>query len=186
MTSEQVSLANASLLKVGAKRISSFDDNQTEAIVVSEFYERSYRSLLQMYPWSFAMRTVDLALIPGKPDHEYEYRYALPQNGIVLQRVFPNQASFKIVGKELHCNDGNGIGIKYVHRVDEELISPMFEQTMMYYLASQITIPLTENVVKSDSNYAMFVDHLARAKSLDAQQHPQDGFQDFPLLNVRF
>ncbi len=182
--SSKIDIANSAILKVGGKRINSFDDNKAEAVVVNEFYERSVRWLFAQYYWGFAMGTSQLAQIPRTPDFEYSYAYALPSDYIRLQRTFPN-SNYKIVGDELHTNE-RSIGIKYTQRVDEGQMPIYFEQTMMYYLASQITIPLTENTTKDANNYSQYLDHLKRAKSLDAQQHPQDGFEDFPLDDWRY
>ena len=184
MTASPISISNSALLTVGATRINSFSDNKTEAIVVQEFYERSVKWLFAQYYWGFASVTKDLALSPTPPKHEYEYAFLLPDDMIRVQRTFPN-SNYKIVGNELHTNEKT-IGIKYTERADEADFPIYFEQTMMYYLASQITIPLTENVTKQTANAQLYLDHMKRAKSLDAQQHPQDGFQDFPLDNARY
>ena len=184
MASSAIDISNSALLKVGASRINSFDDNKAEAVVVQEFYERSYRWLLSQYYWGFAMMTVALARTTTAPQYEYEYAYKLPSDFVRVQRTYPN-SNYKIVGNELHTNESK-IGIKYTFRAREEDLPIYFEQAMMYYLAEQITIPLTENQTKADSNYAKAIDHLGRAKSLDAQQHPQDGFDDFPLDNSRY
>jgi len=183
-TSKQVSIANSALLKVGASRINSFDDNKVEAVIIKEFYERSYRALLSMYPWSFAMKSVALAQLPDKPANEYEYAYALPNDMVWVQRTFPN-SNYKIVGRELHTNERT-ISLKYTCRAQEEHMSIQFEQAFMYYLASQICISITENVKKDELLYIQYQDHLKRAKSLTAQQQPQDGFDDFPVDNSRY
>ncbi|RLA77101.1 MAG: hypothetical protein DRG30_01145 [Epsilonproteobacteria bacterium] len=183
-TSKQVSIANSALLKVGATRINSFDDNKNEAVIIKEFYERSYRALLSMYPWSFAMKTVALAQLPTKPLAEYEYAYALPNDLVWLQRTHPN-SNFKILGRELHTNERT-VSIKYTYRCPEEDMSIQFEQAFMYYLASQICIPITENIKKDELLYVQYQDHLKRAKSITAQQQPQDGFEDFPVDNSRY
>ena len=184
MTSSPVNIANSALLKIGANRINSFDDNKTEAVVVKEFYERSIRWLFAQFYWGFASETVDLSRATVNPKHEYEFAYKLPSDFIRIERTFPN-SNYKIVGNELHTNQ-QAIGIKYTVRKDEADLPIYFEQTMMYYLASQICVPITENVTKETANYEQYLDHLKRAKSLDSQQFPKDGFQDFPLDQSRY
>jgi len=184
MTSSPENIANSAILKIGASRINSLDDNKTEAVVCKEFYERSYRWLLAQFYWGFANMTESLAQSPTAPKHEYAYAYLLPADFVRIQRTFPN-SNYKIVGNELHTNERE-IAIKYTFRAKEEDLPIYFEQTMMYYLASQICVPITENVTKEVSNYEQYLDHLKRAKSLDAQQYPQDGFEDFPLYTSRY
>ena len=184
MASSKIDISNSAILKVGGNRINSFNDNKVEAVVVNEFYERSVRWLFAQYYWGFASMTSKLALVPTAPEFEYQYAFALPSDFIRVQRTFPN-TNYKIVGDQLHTNEKE-IGIKYTQRVDEVAFPIYFEQTMMYYLAEQITVPITENTTKADSNFVKYIDHLKRAKSLDAQQHPQDGFDDFPLDDSRY
>jgi len=184
MSSSKVQIANSALLKIGASRINSFDDNKTEAIVISEFYERSYAWLFAQYYWGFANKTVQLAKLPTPPLQEYAHAFQLPNDMVRVQRTFPN-SNYKILGNELHTNE-ESIAIKYTFKADEADIPVYFEQTMMYYLASQICISITENVTKDKLLYEQYLDHIKRAKSLDAQQYPQDGFQDFPLHDSRF
>ena len=183
-TSKQVSLANAALTKIGASRINSFDDNKTEAVVVKEFYERSYRNLLAQYPWSWALKVETLALLQHKPKKDFEFAFKLPSDLIWLYRMYPN-GNYKIIGDELHTNNKE-VTIKYIYRADEEDMPPFFEQAFMYYLASQICIPITENATKDQLLYMQYQDHLKRAKSLEAQQQPQDGFDDLPVHDYRF
>ena len=184
MASSDIDLANSAILKVGGIRINSFDDNKVEAIVANEFYERSIKWLFAQYYWGFASKTVKLAQVQLAPEFEYQYAYALPSDFIRIQRTFPN-SNYKIVGNELHTNERE-IGIKFTFRAKEEDLPIYFEQTMMYYLASQITVPITENTTKDQTNYVQYQDHLKRAKSLDAQQYPQDGFEDFPIDDARY
>lgn len=179
-----IDIANSAILKVGGKRINSFNDNKVEAVIVNEFYERSIKWLFAQYYWGFASKTVKLAQLQISPEFEYAYAYALPSDFIRIQRAFPN-TNYKIVGNELHTNEQE-IGIKFTFRAKEEDLPIYFEQTMMYYLASQITVSITENATKDKVNYDQYLDHIKRAKSLDAQQYPQDGFSDFPLDNARY
>lgn len=182
--SSPIDISNSALLKVGAKRINSFDDSKVEAVVIKEFYERSYQWLLSQFYWGFAGRTVQLAKLPTSPNHEYSNAFALPNDLIRIERTFPN-SNYKVVGNELHTNE-ESVGIKYTFRAAEEDIPVYFEQTFVYYLAEQITVSLTENQTKADSNYAKYIDHLKRAKSLDSQQYPHDGFDSFPLEDARY
>ncbi len=184
MASSAVDLANSAILKVGGTRINSFDDNKIEAIVVKEYYERSFKFLLSTYYWGFANKTEKLARTITVPEFEYTYAYTLPEDVLRVQRTFPN-SNYKIVGNELHTNETE-IGIKYTSRALEEDLPVYFEQAFMYYLAEQITVAITENQKKADSNYTKYKDQLKIAKSLDSQQYPQDGFQDFPLDNSRY
>lgn len=184
MVTKQISLANSALVLVGAVRIQSFDEGSTESVVIQEFYERTFRALLSSYPWKFASKQRSLPLIPEKPEYEYEFMFQLPSDYVWIQRAFPNQ-DYKILGDRLHSNYKE-IGINYTWRVEEELMSIPFEQTFVYYLASQICISLTEDSQKQQVLYTQYMDHARTARSLDSQQHPTDGWEDFPVDSIRY
>ena len=187
MVDKQVGICNGALLLLGANRISSFDEESTESIVCQDFYERSYRALLNIFSWKFAQKYTDLAIIPTVTpgDPQYKYAYQLPTDMIWLQHVLPNQDSYKVIGDQLHVNR-NAISIKYTWRVQEELMPVLFEQTFMYYLASQMCLTLTEDTTKQQLMYTQYMDHLKRAKATDSQQQPQDSFADFPIDSARY
>lgn len=184
MVSKTISLANAALLLVGASRIQSFDDGTTEAVVINEFYERAYRSLLGSYPWKFAAKTRKLGRTPNTPEYEYEFEFQIPADYVWVQRTFPN-LDYKILGDKLQCNYKE-IGLKYTWRVGEELMPIAFEQAFVYYLASQVCITLTEDVTKQATLFDQYQAHARTARGVDAQQAPNDGFDDFPIDAARY
>jgi len=187
MVDKQVGICNGALLLLGANRITSLEEESTEAVVCQDFYERSYRSLLNIFAWKFAQKYVDLAIItdvtPGDP--YYQYAYQLPTDLIYLQRTLPNQDRYKVIGDQLYATQ-KPIKIKYTWRVQEEFMPALFEQTFMYYLASQMCITLTEDTTKQQLMYMEYMDHLKRAKAVDSQQEPQDEFADFPIDSARY
>ncbi len=55
MAVTKVDIASQGLVLIGANKISSFDDNSTEAQVASTLYEENVESLLSESHWRFAM-----------------------------------------------------------------------------------------------------------------------------------
>lgn len=184
MITKQIALCNASLLLIGASRIQSFDDGSTEGVVAEQFYERSFQALLSQYPWNFASKTQQLGQLPDAPEYEYKYKFQLPSDYVWIQRIFPN-GDYKILGDKLHSNYSD-IGIKYTWRVNEEMMPVHFEQAFVYYLASQMCISLTEDTTKQATLYEQYMDEARKARSLDAQMAPQDGWDDFPIDTARY
>lgn len=187
MVDKQISIVNSALLLLGADPIGSFSEESTEAIVAESFYERSYRALIGIFSWKFAIKYEDLALIAGEVpgDPFYEYVFQLPQDMLWLQHTIPNHYEYKLAGDQLYSTTPT-IKIKYTWRVKEELMPILFEQTFMYYLASQMCITLTEDTAKNTLMYTMYQDHLKRAKAVDSQQQPQDEFASFPINDARY
>ena len=138
MVDKQTGICNRALLLLGASRISSLDEQSTEAITCNEFYEPSYRALLNIFAWKFAQKYKDLAIIatttPGDP--QYLYAFKLPTDLIWLQHTLPNQNSYKVIGDELHAKQKE-IKIKYTWRVGEDYLPALFEQTFAFYLAQE-------------------------------------------------
>ena len=184
MITKQISLCNASLLLLGASRIQSFEDGSAESVIAEQFYERSYQALLSQYPWNFASKTKGLNRTTEEPGFEYKYEFQLPSDYVWIQRIYPN-GDFKILGDKLHSNFKD-VGVKYTWRVNEEMMPVHFEQAFIYYLASQMCISITEDTTKQSTLYEQYMDEARRARSLDAQMQPQDGFEDFPIDTVRY
>ena len=187
MVNKQIEICNGALLLLGANRISSLVEESAESIACNQFYERTYRSLISIYGWKFCMKIKELAILTGVTpgDPHYQYAYQLPTDLVWLQHILPNRQNYKVMGDQLH-SPYKPLSIKYSYRAKEELMPALFEQTLMYYLASEMSLAITEDSNKSQVLYLQYMDHLKRAKAVDAQQQPQDEFADFPIDAARY
>jgi hypothetical protein len=63
----QVDLANESLLLLGANTITSFADDDSNAVLVNRFYGSERDALLRSHRWNFAISTANLASLADTP-----------------------------------------------------------------------------------------------------------------------
>lgn len=59
----KIIIANKALYKIGAKRISSLDDNSQNSILINDIYPSCLEELLEEHPWSFAVNTIPMTTL---------------------------------------------------------------------------------------------------------------------------
>ena len=74
----QVDLANESLLLLGANTITSFNDDDSNAVLINRFYASERDALLRSHRWNFAIGTANLASLDAKPIIDWEFKFTLP------------------------------------------------------------------------------------------------------------
>ena len=107
-SSTQVSLANRSLLGIGARStISSLTENSTEAQAVSVFFSPVFTALARTARWSCLRREGSLTLLGAAagtnenplgttlpiPPLPYIYMYAVPSDSLFVRGILPNVPS---------------------------------------------------------------------------------------------
>jgi len=87
--SSETQIANLALSHLGVgKTISNIEtDRGDEALACRTFYDVARDEMLRGFPWPFATRIVDLALVEEDPNDEWAYSYRYPTNCMKLRRV---------------------------------------------------------------------------------------------------
>lgn len=174
MANDKVALANIALAKLGASRISSFNDDSDEARVINDVYKDILGEVLAEGPWSFALKRVLLTLSADEPaftNDGLSVVYTKPND---LVRVFftstPN-AVISVEGNRI-LSDTSQLGIKYVFFNDNPAsYYPMFTTALATRLAAEIGFNLTESVKKAEALFSEYEKiRLPRALGSDAQQ----------------
>ena len=71
-----LSICSDALILLGAAPISSFNEGTDEANTCDRLYPDVRDSTLQMYPWSFSFKKVQLARTINTPVNEWTYEYS--------------------------------------------------------------------------------------------------------------
>lgn len=84
-----IQVANMALSAVGTKStIAALNEQSPEANAINRWFDNVRDVALRSYPWSFARKTVALALVTNAPENiGPEYTYALPTDFIRVQRL---------------------------------------------------------------------------------------------------
>lgn len=183
MAFSKIQLASNALILLGDAPISSFNDPGAGAKAISNLYESAYLSILSSHRWNFATKKLQLARLSENPLNEYSYQFQLPTDMVMLITTTPS-STYKILGNKLY-SDSTSIEIDYVFRITEDKFPPYFTKAFEFYLATQLAIPVTEDINKMDMMQRMFERESRNARYADSQSAPATPIVDDPYIRVR-
>lgn len=183
MTSK-ISLCSNALVLLGDRPISSFNDSGAGAEVASNLYESSYKNLLSMHRWRFAVKKQRLSRLSTPPSNQWQYQYQLPTDCIAPITNYPVN-DYELYEDKIFANT-NEFNLDYVYRVDESKLPDFFSKTMEFYLAMQFAIPITGNSTRMGEMMQLFTQQLKNAKNVDSTIRPNAGIYDSPFTSIRW
>ncbi len=188
MTFTATGICSRALVKLGASSISSFEEDTTEAHIAEQLYDPTVEALLASYPWRFALTQITLSRLAEKPNADYRYAYAVPNNCIRIlsagNTVRSSGLDYRILKNQLHTNSESVI-LTYLERPDESAFPPFFTQALISKLAAEFCLPLTESTTRTDYMRKLAEEEIKTARLVDSQQAVPNAFQDFSLIEVR-
>lgn len=198
----EVDICNLALSHLGdTATVGSLDppEGSIQAEHCARFYPIARDSLLELHPWGFATRRIQLAQL-GTGWPEWDYSYAQPADALNIIAVLPPDATDdysqglsnvplaaggSYVPKAFSCEiDANGADVIYSDQEDAVLrytalvsdttkFSPLFVMTLSWHLASMLAGP----IIKGDAGAAeakrcasMMQAFLSKATESDAGQ----------------
>lgn len=185
MAVTEVSICNSALIKIGAERILSLDDNTARAKLLKEIYPLVRDDLISSHPWNFATGRVALAALATAPLYEWSYNFQLPSDCLRVYGTDIDPDPWKVEEGKLLCNSGT-VTIKYIKQVtDTAKFSAYFVETFACRLAAEIAYALTQSTTLKDSAEAKYERQLRVARSFDAQESMGDRVYADSWLNSR-
>ncbi len=178
-----VQIASNALILLGDEPISSFNDTGAGAKAAANLYESSYLSILKSHRWNFATKKATLARLTETPTNEFAYQFQLPTDLVLLITTYP-VSTYRILEDKLY-SDSLTIEVDYIYRVEEAKLPGYFIKAFEYYLATQLSIPVTEDLNKHDLIRQMFERESRSARYADAQSQPSVGIIDTPYIVER-
>lgn len=175
MTSE-VSICNQALGFLGEGLITSFSDGTKGANLCQANYQYLRDAVLEDTEWSFAMKRDKLPALSTTPV-SYAYAHQLPTDCLrVCQVSWDNQfiqtdtLKWELEDRKVLC-DLETVYVRYVSRVtDPSKFSPGFTQALVYRIASELAIPLTNSRSLMESMQTMYEARLRVGVALDGTQ----------------
>jgi hypothetical protein len=148
----EVEICNLALSHLGVgKEIADLDnENSEEAAACRRFYQPTIEKTLQEFPWPFATRFADLALVEEDPTEEWAFSYRYPSTCLKIRRIrsgarqdsAQSRAAYRIASDDtgkLILTDFEDATIEYTWvPEDTGLFDPLFVEAVSYYLAFQI------------------------------------------------
>ena len=170
-------------LLCGANKPEAFDDGSVEGEVCEDAYEDLLVSMLSGRDWTFASKQVELLEVVEESELGYSRVFIIPAEAI---KVFDSRRliDYKILGNRLHTNQKT-INLNYAFRQDETFLSADFILALKYGVASEINLPITGNVTRTDYFQRKFDTLLKHAAFTDGRSTPNRAVSNYRLLTVR-
>lgn len=180
-----IDIASNALILIGEAPISSFTEPGAGATAAANLYDDTYRRVLSMHPWTFALKEQVLSQLSQGPDElvNLTFAYQIPADHIRTWRIMPH-SYYEAVGDFIYSNQ-NRLLMRYVFKVAETELPAHFIKTLEYSLASDFARLVTESTALAQFYEVKFKSQLASAMAIDSQGHPQRAIIDTPFTDAR-
>jgi len=188
----KVDLANEALLLLGANTITSFTDNDSNAVLVNRFYDSERDALLRSHRWNCAITTANLASIVGTPLIDWKYKFTLPTDPYCLRVLDVRTVTgdikldFEIQGRELLTEEST-IDITYIQRLEDAThFDALFYQALVYRLAWKLAYPIARSTTILQQMAQLYDAIVREARTADSQEGTPEVIEADTLTDVRF
>ena len=177
-------ICNRALQKLGAKRITSIDENSNNARSCLACYSSLLESELQKHRWAFAIKRAELSADANSPDWGRGNQYTLPTDFLRLISPYPEmdnpERDWVIEGKKILSNDSAPIYIRYIARItDPNIMDPAFREALSARMALEMCEEITQSVNKKESireDYKTIISDARKVSSI--QSVPAEAVED--------
>jgi hypothetical protein len=189
----EVELCNSALLQLGQSAITSMDDASNAARLCKRFYPSVRDAVLRAYPWRCAIAFQNLGLLAGvdaipSTATAFSYTFQLPVSPWCLRALLINgdrTLSWEVIGRKLLC-DESSVNLRFIYRVtDPGNFDALLEDAISSRLASLLSFPITGNPEMSKTLYALYMEKLREARSIDSMEGSGEELESDDLLTVR-
>ena len=155
----ETEIINQALGRIGAKRISDFDDtteDNNQSVHARLHYAQTRNALLRSHWWRFARTRVQLSPNATAPPFEYSTAFDLPND--FLREWLPawednsevqgrTRNSYSLEGKQLLSNETT-MRLRYIRKVEDVTeFDPLFTEVLVLQLALKFVMPLSQDKV---------------------------------------
>jgi len=180
-----VAICNSALIKIGARRISSFSEGSKEAKLCKEQYEKLRDAALKAHPWNFAIRRAELGKLASTPVFEWDAEFQLPVDCLKVLYMENRREEFTVEGRKLLTN-ADTAKIKYIGlETDSDQFDKEFKEYLAHYIASELAYPLVQSVSLGERVFAKAQIFLRDTRSSDSQEGTPDSNVDDIWLDSR-
>lgn len=151
MAISPTSICNMALAKIGAKRITKFEDTQEsseEAIHCRTHYEQTRDSLIRSHSWRFARARAVLSQDTTNPVFEWDNQFILPNDYMRFRSIYEEEGyssksrRHSIEGQRFLTNFST-VNMRYIKKVtDPNEYDPLFVEVLVLLLARKLVGPL--------------------------------------------
>jgi|TARA_R100000789_G_scaffold53904_1_gene52900 hypothetical protein len=187
----KVDLANEALLVLGANTITSFTDNDSNAVLVNRFYDSERDAVLRGHRWNCAITTANLASLIGTPIIAWEYKFTLPTDPYCLRVLDVRTVTgdikldYEVQGREL-LTEESAVDITYIKRLtDASQFDALLYQALVFRMAWKLSFPITRSHVVMNHMGTMYEAIIREARTIDSQEGTPEIIVSDTLTDVR-
>lgn len=186
MSLTETDICNSALIKVGAERIISLNDETEAARLCKEQYPKMRDELLRSHPWNFAIDRKALAADPIAPVYGFSNRFQIPGDYLRVLDVWTNRCTWQREG-EFILTDSGDVSIRYIKKItDVSKYDANFAEALAAKLAADICYSLVQTSSLKELLLKEAEMKLRTARSFDAQEGtPQQVIAD-DFITARF
>jgi len=193
MATSEVSICNQALSWLGAKRITSLDENSRAANLCKANYELLRDAVLEERMWGFATHKA-VSEVQDKDAWGMAFAHPIPAQFLgvfrVFKRIMPDGSG--VPAEDWRNEEGNIVtryskiylwGTKEVS--DTKMFPSMFVQALAARIAADLCVPITENSNLQGDMWQLYGAKLTAAAARDGQQGGNDHITQTGLTSVR-
>jgi len=187
----KVDIANEALLMLGANSITSFTDNDSNAVLVNRFFDGERDAVLRSHRWNCAITTANLASLATAPIIDWAFKFTLPTDPYCLRVLDVRTVSgdikldHAIQGRELLTEEST-VDITYIQRLeDATLFDALLHQAIVFRIAWKLAYPITRSHTVMSQMGAMFESIVREARTIDSQEGTQETIVTDALTDLR-
>lgn len=181
-----VEIMNRALQKLGAKRITTIDEDSKNARSCSVARIPVLLAMLEDHDWNCAIKRVQLAADSTVPTWGKGNSFTLPSDFVRISNPYPEDnyynRDFVIEGRKILTNEAAPYNLRYIYLIDDpNEMSALFREAYAATLALEMCEEITQSNTKKDSLKDDLKQVLMRARRANAIQRipvvsPQDSW----------
>lgn len=177
-------ICNRALQKLGAKSITSIDENSNAARSCLRCYEVLRDAELMDHRWGFAIKRSELAADSPSPSWGRANSFTLPVDYLKSIPPYPEMDHFDrdwvIENGKIISNDSAPLYLRYIGKItDPNQMDVLFREALSAKMALEMCEEITQSNTKKESLRADYEDIIKRARKASAiQSVPQVAVED--------
>ncbi len=188
--SSQIEICNQALSRLGAKRITSFDDDTLESQQCAAIYDIVAEQVQSQGPWPCNKFRVQLAQSSVKPSFGYAFKYQLPTNPLCLRVLRLNEDTLGDIPYQVEngyiLSDEAAISILYIGLVvDTQAYDPFLKNSIVDHLVAELAYKLTGQQAMTQQAFKYAADRLEHYLNIASVQGSTDDWPSDAFINVR-
>lgn len=191
----QVEIVNNALVKLGAGRITSIDDDSKQAEVARAIWAMKRDAELAAYPWTFAMARAELPALADAPAFGWARAFQLPADFLALVEVgefwvlYQSDEftpAFQIEGRTVLTDEASPLRVRYLKQITNAGLFPaLFAEALSCRLAAEMAESLTQSASKRELAWAEHKQAIREARRRNAIEQPPQPIPESGWIRAR-